>query len=79
MTYLELTCCKCGNKIILSENDFDSADFKCSICGAQVPNRFHQDLIRSLGLISDANRELDKDYREIKTDKFEVRILLNQD
>lgn len=80
MTYLEVKCCKCGEKIIVTEKTFDVTEqLICPKCGSNFPKRFNEDAIHALGLISDINRESDKDHREIGTDDFRVSIKFNQD
>lgn len=75
MTQIKLHCCKCNEDIIITENDFcASKEIVCPTCNAKLPLRFNDDLYHALGLLSDINRELDKDNREINTDKFEVSI-----
>lgn len=80
MTYLEIKCCHCGEKIIVSENDFNLYDdIICKSCHSALPSKFKDDAITALNLIADINRELDKDHREIKTDNFHLNIKFNQD
>lgn len=80
MTYLEIKCLKCGEKMIVTENDCEiSKQLVCPKCGAKFPKRFNDDAMHALGLISDINRESNKDHREIGTDDFRVAIKFNQD
>lgn len=75
MTQIKIHCCKCGKDIIITENNFDTnTSIVCPNCNAKLPTHFNNDLYHALGLVSDINRELDKDNRELHTDKFEITI-----